>query len=115
MLQRSGRARRLRGQCKPDRAARRKMTTPPSNDAPRRPARRRRAEADAKQKPAPPDASMLLGEVQFRRFAESSEAVFWMADLERGRLLYVSPRVEALWGVDAETLMREPQHWNAAL
>jgi PAS domain S-box-containing protein len=92
------------------------MTTPPSNDIPRRPARRRRVDPAGKEERAiPARAPTLLGDPQFRRFAESSDDVFWIADLARGRLLYVSPRVEALWGVDAETLLREPERWNAAV
>jgi PAS domain S-box-containing protein len=57
----------------------------------------------------------LLGEGHFRRFAESSDDVFWLADLGTGRLLYVSPRVEALWGMAADTLLREPSRWNDAV
>lgn len=41
--------------------------------------------------------------------------MFWLADLAAGRLLYVSPRIEALWGVDADTMLREPQRWNQAV
>ncbi|HEX6362231.1 MAG TPA: hybrid sensor histidine kinase/response regulator, partial [Albitalea sp.] len=50
-----------------------------------------------------------------KRFAESSEDVFWLADRERGALLYASPRFEALWGVPAEALVADPEVWNRAV
>jgi PAS domain S-box-containing protein len=56
-----------------------------------------------------------LVDAHFQRFAESSEDVFWLADLGRGTLLYVSPRFEQVWGVAPEVLLAEPQHWNRAV
>jgi PAS domain S-box-containing protein len=92
-------------------------TAPPSGSA--RPARRRSrskagpAEAvDAK----PDDGTRLpVGEMHFRRFAESSKDVFWLADLDSCRLLYVSPRFEALWGIEPAALIDDPSQWNRAV
>ncbi len=50
-------------------------------------------------------------EQRFRQFAQSSEDVFWFADLRGGELLYVSPAVERLWGVEPQALQAEPQRW----
>lgn len=82
-------------------------TPPPATAAGARPPRRR-----AKPKP---DAAAAVGESHFRRLAENSKDVFWLADLDRGQLLYVSPRVEALWGVSPEALLADPSHWHRAL
>jgi len=57
----------------------------------------------------------VLGEAQFRRFAESSDDVLWLADLDMGGLLYVSPRFATFWGVDADSLLQQPTLWNDAV
>lgn len=54
-------------------------------------------------------------ESHFQRFAESSDDVFWLADLTHQCLLYVSPRFEQLWGVRADRLMSDPSQWNRAV
>jgi PAS domain S-box-containing protein len=54
-------------------------------------------------------------EANFQRFAESSDDVFWLADLTHQCLLYVSPRFEQLWGVRADRLMSDPAQWNRAV
>lgn len=50
-----------------------------------------------------------------RPFAESLDDVFWLADPERGELLYVSPAFEAVWGIPCEALHEAPSRWNEAL
>lgn len=86
------------------------MTTPtPPGSArpPRRPRRGKVSKADR--------ASLPVGDAHFRRFAESSKDVFWLADLDSARLLYVSPRFEALWGLTTAELLDDPAHWTRAL
>ncbi|MED5619006.1 hybrid sensor histidine kinase/response regulator [Ideonella sp. BN130291] len=51
-------------------------------------------------------------EQRFRQFAQSSDDVFWFADLARGELLYVSPAFERLWGTDASSLQADPDGWR---
>jgi len=50
-------------------------------------------------------------EQRFRQFAQSSDDVFWFADLARGELLYVSPAFERLWGLPAGALPADPGAW----
>ena len=67
------------------------MRTAPAPPGGTRPARRR-AKAKATDAVATPEiepTEASLGESSFRRFAESSEDVFWLADLQSGHLLYV--------------------------
>lgn len=94
------------------------MRPPPTDTEPR--ARRRRAPSNKGRAPASAATTefvgeSLLGESHFRCFAESSDDVFWLADLDSGRLLYVSPRFEALWGIAADSLLREPTSWRGAV
>jgi PAS domain S-box-containing protein len=56
-----------------------------------------------------------LAEAHFQRFADSSQDVFWLADLAEQRLLYVSARFEHLWGQPAQALLADPSHWNQAV
>jgi PAS domain S-box-containing protein len=50
-------------------------------------------------------------EERFRQFAQSSDDVFWFADLTAGELLYVSPAFERLWGLEAPSLHDDPGAW----
>lgn len=94
------------------------MTTASNTAGGSRPARRRsRAKAAPADIDNPGDDGTRVGEgdVHFRRFAESSKDVFWLADLEAQRLLYVSPRFEALWGIAPAALMADPSLWQRAV
>ncbi|WKB54314.1 hybrid sensor histidine kinase/response regulator [Eleftheria terrae] len=54
-------------------------------------------------------------EQRFRQFAESSDDVFWLAEAGGGRLLYVSPAFERVWGRSCEALQANPELWRTAL
>ncbi len=54
-------------------------------------------------------------EQRFRQFAQSSDDVFWFADLARDELLYVSPAFERLWGMPAQALPADPAVWLRAV
>lgn len=54
-------------------------------------------------------------EQRFRQFAESSEDVFWLADVDGGELLYVSPAFERLWGLPVQSVRQRPQCWTDAV
>lgn len=67
----------------------------------------------SKQKAA---ARMLReSEERFRQLAENLDVVFWMFDHGEQRTVYVSPRVEAVWGMTAEALYADPQAWMKRL
>jgi PAS domain S-box-containing protein len=44
---------------------------------------------------------LRLSEKRFRQFAEQITDVFWLADVDSGRLFYVSPAFEQIWGQPA--------------
>lgn len=50
-------------------------------------------------------------EQRFRQFAQSSDDVFWFADLVSDELIYVSPAFERLWGVSTPALHADPGAW----
>jgi len=61
---------------------------------------------------APARAESGLDEAHFQRLAESSEDIFWVADLGTAALLYVSPRFEQIWGEPPASLLADPALWN---
>jgi PAS domain S-box-containing protein len=54
-------------------------------------------------------------EQRFGQFAQSSEDVFWFADLDTDSLLYVSPAFERLWGGSVASLHARPGCWTDAM
>ena len=50
-------------------------------------------------------------EEKFRQLAETVDSVFWIWDVFRQQVAYVSPAYERLWGGDAQRLMRNPFDW----
>jgi PAS domain S-box-containing protein len=54
-------------------------------------------------------------EQRFRQFAQSSDDVFWFADLARNELMYVSPAFERLWGVPVSSLHLDPNTWSTGV
>ncbi|AKJ30619.1 chemotaxis protein methyltransferase CheR [Caldimonas brevitalea] len=60
-------------------------------------------------------SALQESEQRFRQFAESSDDVFWLADVNGGQLLYVSPAFERVWGRECEALYADPGVWNRAL
>ena len=54
------------------------------------------------------EAELRESEMRFRQMAENIEEVLWMRDPVQGRVLYVSPRYEALVGAAAQTLYENP-------
>ncbi|CAH0354758.1 ATP-binding protein [Aquabacterium sp. CECT 9606] len=56
-----------------------------------------------------------MSEMPFQRFTESSDDVFWLADLKTRQLLYVNSRFEHFWGIDGDALLKDPSLWNQAV
>jgi PAS domain S-box-containing protein len=48
-------------------------------------------------------------ELRFRELVEAIDDCMFVTTLERDRFIYLSPRTEAIWGLDIDTLMREPR------
>ena len=50
-------------------------------------------------------------EERFRQMAENIEDVFWIAQMQDYKVLYVSPAYEQLWGHSCESLYKNPYQW----
>lgn len=50
-------------------------------------------------------------EERFRQMAENIEEVFWLTDVPKQQVLYVSPAYEAIWGLSRESLYKSPTQW----
>jgi PAS domain S-box-containing protein len=51
----------------------------------------------------------LFSEIHLRQIAENIEQVFWLSEIRSGRILYVSPAFETVWGRSSESLYTDPQ------
>gem|GEM_PF-2562231 len=54
-------------------------------------------------------------EQRFRQLTENLEGVFWLTDLQKNAMLYVSPAYEAIWGRRCEDLYASPLSWLDAV
>jgi PAS domain S-box-containing protein len=54
-------------------------------------------------------------EERFRQLAENIREVFWMSDLEKTRIIYVSPGYQQIWGRSCESLYSAPRSWLEAI
>jgi PAS domain S-box-containing protein len=53
------------------------------------------------------EEDLRKSEERFRQLAESVGEVFWMTDLTRREILYVSPNYEAMWGRTCQSLLEQ--------
>lgn len=49
--------------------------------------------------------------LRYRQMAENIREVFWMADLQESRMLYISPAYEEVWGRTCDSLYTNPTSW----
>lgn len=53
------------------------------------------------------EAALRESELKFRQLAENVSEVFWIADVASGRILYVSPAYEQVWGRTCASLYQD--------
>ena len=61
------------------------------------------------------EAALRDSEERFRQVTEHVGDVFWMTDLEKSRMLYVSPGYQQVWGRSCDSLYASPQSWLDAV
>jgi PAS domain S-box-containing protein len=61
------------------------------------------------------EAKLGASEDRFRELAESIQDVFWITDVEKQRMFYVSPAYEAVWGRTCDSLYQSPRTWVDAI
>lgn len=54
-------------------------------------------------------------EERFRQLAENIQEVFWMTDVTKNQMIYISPGYEKIWGRSCEELYRSPHRWLEAI
>jgi PAS domain S-box-containing protein len=73
------------------------------------------AEAAARQAAVAAATALAASEERFRRFAEASPDVLWIADVTGRSFDYVSPAFEAIWGIARAELRDRPELWPASI
>jgi PAS domain S-box-containing protein len=82
--------------------------------------RRHRRESDAvlkrqHQQLQEQNEALRESEARFRQLAENIREVFWMTDVRKNQMIYVSPGYEAIWGRSCQSLYDSPRDWVEAL
>jgi len=54
-------------------------------------------------------------ESRFRQLAENIQEVFWMTDLAKNQMIYISPGYEKIWGRPCSELYKAPRLWLDAI
>ena len=61
------------------------------------------------------EAAVRESELRFRQLAENIGEVFYMMDMTSGRMIYVSPTYEVVWGRTCQSLYEAPESWLEAV
>ena len=54
-------------------------------------------------------------ELRLRQVVENIHEVFWMTDVEKKRMIYISPGYERIWRRTCESLYNSPEEWMGAI
>ena len=60
-------------------------------------------------------ADLRQSQEYLRQLTENIESVFWMTNLDKNEIIYVSPAYEKIWGSPPQELYRSPQQWIEAI
>jgi PAS domain S-box-containing protein len=61
------------------------------------------------------DVALGASEERFRQLAENISEVFWITDLTKEKVIYISPAYETVWGRTCESVYQSPQTWVEAI
>ncbi len=61
------------------------------------------------------EAVMLEAQARFRQLAENIREVFWLTDVTKQQILYISPGYERIWGRTCASLQAAPISWLEAI
>ena len=59
--------------------------------------------------------ALVESENRFREVVETIGEVFWISDVEKNRVLYVSPAYQTIWGRPCDELYQSPRAWLNAI
>ncbi|MEW6160886.1 MAG: PAS domain S-box protein, partial [Verrucomicrobiota bacterium] len=57
------------------------------------------------------EEALRASEEKFRQLAENIREVFWMTDVAKNEMIYVSPGYETIWGRSCASLYESPRSW----
>ncbi|MDB6130796.1 MAG: hypothetical protein JWM04_1903 [Verrucomicrobiales bacterium] len=60
-------------------------------------------------------AALCESEARFRQVVENINEVFWMTDVGKNQMLYISPAYEKIWGRTCESLFQSSRNWVDAI
>jgi PAS domain S-box-containing protein len=61
------------------------------------------------------EAALRASEQRFRQVTENIDEVFWLTDIDKQEMIYISPAYSRVWGRSCESLARDPQSWMEAV
>jgi two-component system cell cycle sensor histidine kinase/response regulator CckA len=61
------------------------------------------------------EEALRESEHRFRQVTESIDEVFWLTDLEKSQMIYISPAYERIWGRTCRSLYANSQSWLEAI
>ncbi len=61
------------------------------------------------------DRALAESEERFRQLAETIGDVFWLTDVDKHRIIYVSPGYDAIWGRPGALLFEDARGWLEAI
>ncbi len=64
---------------------------------------------------SPETLALRASEERFRQLAENAREVLWLLEVPGGRISYVNPAYEAIWGRSRQALYEEPEDWHRSI
>jgi len=61
------------------------------------------------------EEKLRASEERFRQIAENINEVFWMTDVGKSKMIYISPAYENIWGRSPASLYESPRSWLDAI
>ncbi len=61
------------------------------------------------------EETLRASEERFRQIAENIREVFWMTDVAKSEMIYISPGYEEIWGRSCESLYASPKDWAESI
>jgi hypothetical protein len=61
------------------------------------------------------EEKLSTSEERFRQLAENINEVFWMTDVEKRQMIYISPAYAPIWGRTVDSLYASPRSWLEAI
>ncbi len=61
------------------------------------------------------EEALHASEERFRQLAKHIQQVFWMSNIDKSQIIYVSPAYEEIWGQPCSSLYASPRNWIDAI